>query len=162
MRRLFQIVTGLALIVCLAWAYDKPGYDSIAAAIIALAAFIGLFLEERVSKKKQVDRKLLEDLKTALPSTGSIAFINEFNMAGFSFDPDELSDLYNFIYAWKGAEHEFLDKNLQKKLGNLHRLVSEYVQLIAYNTFPIGNANRQIVTTRMGRRTAGTIPTCSG
>jgi len=44
---LYKIATTLALVITGAWAINMPGYDSISAAVIALAAFIYVFFVER-------------------------------------------------------------------------------------------------------------------
>lgn len=47
---LYKIITTLALIVAVVWAFNKPGYDSIIAAIVALGAFVFVFFVEQKNK----------------------------------------------------------------------------------------------------------------
>ncbi len=91
------------------------------------------------------DKVLFEELLEALPSAGSIQFINENNMAGFSFDPARLNDLYKFAEEWKDAEHEFLDEELEQDRQHLHSLIQQYLYEIAKNTFSVGGGGLQSV-----------------
>lgn len=47
---LYKIVTTLALIVAAVWAFNKPGYDSIIAAIAAFGAFVFVFFVDQKNK----------------------------------------------------------------------------------------------------------------
>ena len=92
-----------------------------------------------------VDRKLFEQFKNVLPSAGSIHFIDEHNMAGFSFPRKMLEDLDRFYYEWNDAEHEFLDNDLELLRRELHKTIGEYLGLIATNTFATDNIERSTV-----------------
>ena len=79
----------------------------------------------------------MKRLLTTLPSQGSISFIKDFNMAGFSFPQKALEHLKEFDWYWGNAEHEFLDSELEEKRKELHDLVGEYLGFMALNTFPL-------------------------
>jgi len=85
------------------------------------------------SNHKEIDGKLFHQFKETLPSNGSIHFIDEQIMAGFSWPRDQLDDLEKFYHEWNDAEHEF------------HDLIGEYLGLIATNTFPANIPDRQTV-----------------
>lgn len=100
---------------------------------------------EPPSNHKEIDIELFNQFKVVLPSNGSIRFIDEQNMAGFSWPRNNLDDLDNFYYQWNDAEHEFLDNELETLRAHLHDLIGEYLGLIATNTFPANDPNRQTV-----------------
>jgi hypothetical protein len=97
------------------------------------------------SNHKEIDEKLFHQLKEVLPSKGSIHFIDEQNMAGFSWPRNKLDDLDKFYYEWNDAEHEFLDNELEQMRVQLHDLIGDYLGLIATNTFPARNPEWQTV-----------------
>lgn len=108
---------------------------------------IGLVLNQHVTAEKAVlaqatismgegDRKLFQMLLDELPSSGSIRFIDQFNMAGFSFPRSALAQLEQFYHTWSDAEHEFVDVALEELRSKLLRLVGHYLGLIAVNVFP--------------------------
>lgn len=92
-----------------------------------------------------LDRNLFEDFKKTLPSNGSIRFIDEQNMAGFSWPLEEIRDLESFYQKWGDAEHEFIDNELEQVRSDLYGLVGDYLAQIATNTFPANNPDRQTV-----------------
>lgn len=98
-----------------------------------------------IDGKKKVDIKLFEELKQVIPSNGSIQFIDEHNMAGFSFQLSKLDDIHNFYYEWSNPEHMFLDEELETKKMILHEYIGEYIDLISENTFPTKTSGWQTV-----------------
>ncbi len=94
---------------------------------------------------RESDKALFEKIKLTLPSKGSISFIDEQNMAGFSWPRDKLKDLDKFYYEWNDAEHEFLDSELEPLRKKLHSLIGDYLSQIAQNTFPASDRDRQTV-----------------
>lgn len=91
------------------------------------------------------DRLLFEKFKSTLPSKGSISFIDEQNMAGFSWPRNSLNQLEVFYHEWDDAEHEFLSNELESLRSKLHRLIGEYLGQIAVNTSPARSPDRQTV-----------------
>ena len=85
---------------------------------------------------RPADKALFEELRKDLPSKGSISFIDEWNMAGFSFARSALDQLDSFDYKWDDAEHEFLDPELETLRKKLHGLVRSYLQFLSLNTWP--------------------------
>ena len=105
-------------------------------------------LTERISAipdYKEADSRLFEEFRKVLPSNGSIHFIDEQNMAGFSWPRKKLHDLDVFYYEWNDAEHEFLDNELESLRHRLHELIGDYLGQIATNTFPAKNSDYQTV-----------------
>jgi len=87
--------------------------------------------QEQILADKAMFQKFLE----TLPSSGSIAFINENNFAGFSFDWRRLDQLRKFDHEWNDAEHEFLNPEMEAKRKELITLVNGYLNFLATNTW---------------------------
>jgi len=87
--------------------------------------------QEQISADKAMFQKFLE----ILPSSGSMAFIDVNNFAGFSFDWRELDPLRRFDHEWNDAEHEFLNPRMEAKGKKLLILVNRYLQNLATNTW---------------------------
>lgn len=98
-----------------------------------------------VAQVKPIDVELFKEFKKVIPSKGSISFIDEQNMAGFSWPRDKLRQLDEFYYEWDDAEHEFLDNELEGLRAKLHNLIGDYLGQIATNTFPANDPKRQTV-----------------
>ncbi len=94
---------------------------------------------------KKADSRLFAEFKEVLPSNGSIGFINEQNMAGFSWPKKKLDDLKDFYYKWNNAEYEFLDSELESLRRCLYELIGDYLEQIATNTFPANDLEYQTV-----------------
>lgn len=142
------------------WALLATVVTVIGTIVIALNNFFGLkdraveylrdrleveTLEEEIRRRKiEKDRELFKEFLEVLPSSGSIDFIDQKNMAGFSFDSEKLDDLRDFYYDWDDAEHEFMDDELEAKRERLHELVADYTSLIAGKTFPTDSGHQTV------------------
>lgn len=121
--------------------------------VVALKSIFGnhgpmnadLAKSDRAEGPTQSDRDLFEEFKASLPSKGSISFIDEQNMAGFSWLRENLKQLEKFYHQWDDAEHEFLSNELESLRSKLHHLIGDYLGQIAVNTFPANNSERQTV-----------------
>lgn len=101
--------------------------------------------EVKANEYRETDAKLFEKLKAELPSKGSISFIDEQNMAGFSWPRSKLNQLEAFYHNWDDAEHEFLDRDMEALRSQLHKLIGDYLGQIAINTSPAHNPEFQTV-----------------
>jgi len=101
--------------------------------------------QAEMTQVKPIDVELFKEFKRVIPSKGSISFIDEQNMAGFSWPRDQLRELEQFYYEWNDAEHEFLDNELEELRVKLHNLIGDYLGQIATNTFPANDTKRQTV-----------------
>lgn len=97
------------------------------------------------AQPRAADTELFERFRTELPTKGSISFINEQNMAGFSWRLSQLDQLRHFYYEWDNVEHEFIDAQMETMRAHLHQLVGDYLEQIATYTFPTHNPDRQTV-----------------
>lgn len=96
---------------------------------------------------RDVDREVYRRLRTMLPSSGgAIAFLREFNFAGFSFEDAVLNDLRSFYYnSLEDPAFEFFDPELEQLRKTLHRAADELLELMATETFPAREVRRQTV-----------------
>ena len=85
--------------------------------------------------KKSADKSLYAKFIETLPSSGSIDFIDKFNMAGCPFKKKELEQLEKFCCEWNDPEHQFLDHELESLRNNLHEVVVEYLNFLVVNTW---------------------------
>ena len=90
------------------------------------------------------DRKTLDELLSILSQTGSIDFLRDQNFAGWSFDWQRLDGI-ECILDRRGAEYEFLDSELEELRQTFVGACQQLLTLLATETFPVGNGNRQAV-----------------
>jgi hypothetical protein len=82
---------------------------------------------------------------TLLTSDGVIGFLDRTNMAGFSFPSVALDPLREFYYSWNTPEREFIIPELEKLRTELWAKINAYYAIIAVQTFPTRNPQRQTV-----------------
>lgn len=93
-------------------------------------------------KKAQVkehDQALYNAMIQLLPSAGVIQFLDQTNMAGWSFEDSKLDPLREFYYEWNRPEQEFINPDLESLRKELWQSVARYLHIIAYDTFPVGS-----------------------
>lgn len=99
-----------------------------------------------VDPAKAHDRELYDKLTTLLSSGGVIGFLDQTNMAGWSFDRKALEPLLEFHHDWNQPEREFINTDLEMLRRQLWAKANEYLKVIAYETFPVpGTVGRQWV-----------------
>ena len=138
-RKIIQLITFIALLIGILWFIYKPDFEPALTCLLTAATLIGLIVEEKYFTTREVDKKLFEELKKTLPSDGSIAFIDQHNMAGWPFQWSQLKDIENFVNNWGDAEHEFLTKKIEVKRKALYEKCKEYLMLLAKESFPTNN-----------------------
>jgi hypothetical protein len=89
---------------------------------------------------KDLDKALLNKVKSMLPANGVIAFVREFNFRG-AFRNDSVDALFRFEIDSKTPDFEFIDPELNGHLDNLKNHIEELCGLIGENTFPTRNPN---------------------
>lgn len=98
------------------------------------------------------DLALYEELTALLRSEGVIGFLDETNMAGFSFRSSALDPLYEFHSGWNRPEREFISPALDEIRSRLWTKAGEYVALIDLETFPAYVQGRQTVPPELEER----------
>lgn len=135
---LLKILTLVGMLASVGWVAQAPGWESIAAACMALGTFIGLDIHmhrkmEKILETRIPDRALFELLKTTLPSGGAIKFIKDVNMA-FPQKENYFKQLVDFVHSWNDPEHEFLDSEIEEKRRKLLEYAKWYLTAIEQNT----------------------------
>lgn len=88
--------------------------------------------------KKEADKALYDKFIKLLPSIGVIRFLDQNNMAGFSFRDEALDPLREFYYEWGSAEHCFLNSDLENIRLKLHEKSDKYLDIISSETWTNG------------------------
>ena len=94
---------------------------------------------QKADPVKEHDKQLFERLSKLLASDGVIGFIDQQNMAGFSFPDDRLDPLREFYYEWKRPEREFITPAIEALQKALWLKTDAYLKIIARETFLTGN-----------------------
>ncbi|NWH07867.1 MAG: hypothetical protein HXY22_04330 [Alphaproteobacteria bacterium] len=84
---------------------------------------------------REHDQKLFDELSQLLSSNGLISFIDQHNMAGFSFADAKLDPLREFYYEWNKPERAFLTPEIEAAKIKLWEKADEYLEVIATETF---------------------------
>jgi len=89
-------------------------------------------LENHSSKDKDLyDRLLIE-----LPSKGSIDFLRNHDFHN-PFHINKFDHLFNFIYEWDNAEHEFINKDIEKTKKTLLDEINQFLDYSGTKTYPL-------------------------
>lgn len=91
-----------------------------------------------------LDKELYEKFIKILPTNGSIDFIKNNNFAGFSFELESLKNIREFRFTFCDAEHEFIDKELEKLRIELLDLIGQFMTIIGLKTFPTSNGRQTV------------------
>ncbi len=133
---IIKYLTLIGMIAAAIWVGNKFSWASLSTLILCLAGYIRI--DVVISRKlNKHDLELFNRLLNALPSDGSIKFIDEFNFAGWSFKSSNLDQLHKFCYEWTTPEFQFLNKKLEKLRAELHKKVVSYLNYHAVNTWVI-------------------------
>lgn len=89
---------------------------------------------------KEHDLKLYDMLLELLPTSGIINFLDQNNMAGFSFLDAKLDPLRTFYYEWNKPDHEFIHPELESIRKQLWQKADDYLEIIATQTFSLGRS----------------------
>ena len=90
---------------------------------------------ERPDKIREHEEELFSQLMELLPSDGVISFIDQTNMAGFSFRNANLDPLREFCSRWNDPEHEFLVLEIETSKKKLFLKAKAYLSLISSEVF---------------------------
>lgn len=121
-------------------------------AVLVLAYFIirgfitkfGSFRYDDHSYKN--DKAIYDTIIRELSFDGIISFLRTNNFAGFSFRLSSLEELDNFYNTYPNdPSFEFLNPRMEELKVNLIEDINEFENLIALNTFPCHQSERQTV-----------------
>ena len=145
----------LTIILLLATGYlvGDFGWKSAIAFTTALFALIAKEVSDYLQQsrdttaKPQVreqDRTLFNKFLELLPSDGAIDFVDKHNMAGFSFDLEEIRPIGIFLHEWDNPEHEFIDVDLQHAKDELMQACRAWSATIGTETFQMNNGRQSV------------------
>lgn len=127
---------------------DKDSLIGVLLVVIALtynlitSYFDRYLLEKQNNLKKksfiEKDNILFDKFLKELPSNGSIEFLRTHSFQN-SFYLEDLRQLLNFQEEWDNAEHEFIDKELEKLKKELLSSIKEFTHSNAMGSYSLGN-----------------------
>ena len=79
------------------------------------------------------DREVVEELKTALPTSGSVRWLRDYDF-GSSFNTKWLEDLHRFNDKSDDPNFEFIDTELEKLRVSLHEKCTKFIQTVGAET----------------------------
>ncbi len=98
---------------------------------LAVATAISVWLWSEVGSHKNEpfphDVELCSKLRSLL--SDNIGFAREHDF-GNSFREDNIGGFITYYDTWKGSDHSFLDRKLDKRLKHLHVLIRNFVELL--------------------------------
>jgi len=97
-----------------------------------------------VAAGRGADGKTLAALIELMATSGCMDWLRGANFAGWSFDWKRLDAVEEFA-SRKGPEHEFIDPDVEKLRKALYAASRQLMSLLATETFPVGNGNRQAI-----------------
>jgi hypothetical protein len=133
-KNILKIFNIIVLMLSFAWLVSYFNWEPFIATIISLSTLVGLEMSDKKSLKMNPDVDLFNRLLKDLPTEGSISFISTHDFHNL-FDIKELDDLKTFVRHWNDAEHEFLNKKLEKKRRKLLLLIDELYENIGSYIF---------------------------
>jgi len=129
-----KLINLLALLLSVAWIMSNPDWEPKITSLTLMATLIGLEYGEERKRLKNPDVQLFKKLIQTLPSNGDIDYIRAEEMAGM-IDSERLKQIKRFYYEWKDAEHEFLNRGLEKKRKQLYKVISDFLMCYFANAF---------------------------
>jgi hypothetical protein len=111
--------------------------------VASLISFLAFEIKEDLSKPNASDVKLFEEFLVTLPSDGDIEYIKDYDMAG-PIERDRLKQLNRFYYDWDNAEHEFIDRKLEKKRKQLFKSITLFFEAYGKYTFSTGDRFQRV------------------
>lgn len=85
----------------------------------------------------ELDRILFKDITTKyFPQNPTISFLRTNNFAGFSFNPDNTDNIYEFEIKCKDPNFIFFNPELEHIKNSILNSVSIFTTLISFETFP--------------------------
>lgn len=88
------------------------------------------------------DRELFDEFLDALPSNGNVKFIDEYDFLFGDFHRHNISQIKDFLETWNDAEHEFVNKKLEKKRQELFGRLKKFLDVLVVATVPVGNGKK--------------------
>jgi hypothetical protein len=95
-------------------------------------------LRPKVDPVREHDAALFERLSQLLASKGVIRFLDQQNMAGFSFVDSALDPLREFYYNWNTPDREFITPEIEAVRKKMWAKVDDYLEVIAMETDSTG------------------------
>lgn len=132
-----KILKAVALILVMAsftWMMKNPDWEPIITFLAMLSMLISLEFSEEKIRTKHPDIELYQKFIQNVPSTGSIQYLRDTDMRR-PIDTTQLRELSRFVNYWDNAEHEFVNKEIEKKKLELLDSCNKFFGFFNLNTF---------------------------
>jgi hypothetical protein len=124
-----KLINLIALLFCVAWVMSNADWEPRITLLTLFAAIVGLEYAEERRRLRDPDIQLYKEFIQTLPSSGDIEYLRTIDLGGL-IDSTRLQQVKRFFYEWKDAEHEFVNRGLERKRKALYAAIDAF--LIAY------------------------------
>jgi hypothetical protein len=132
---IIKLLKLLAIILSAMWVGFDPDWES----VLTLLGFLTTFtIIEVKSSNKQInvsDIKLFHEFIKLLPSNSPTMQLLSNHDFKAPFQWENLASLEQYNLHWNNAEHNFVDKQLEKARNELYKLVSSFLPYLAGNVW---------------------------
>jgi hypothetical protein len=114
----------------------NPNWDPKIAFLTLFSTLVGLEYGEEKKRIRNPDIQLFNEFIKTLPSNGDIEYLRTENMGGW-IDSTKLLQIKRFLYEWNTAEHEFLDRGLEKKRKVIYKSIDDFLNYYGAHAFNV-------------------------
>ncbi len=147
MRKLAKLVLVLALCTAAVWCLKSPGWGPVTTFLTSLAMLIILLIAEARSEARvsetNPDLPLFEAFLRELPYRGIIQHLDDYG-GNATIDVRKLGKLNEFTVLWINAQHEFRDRDLEKKRRRLLAVATEFLDFLYDKTEMSSDVARKV------------------
>lgn len=140
-QAIIKVIALFLLLVFTAWMAREPGWETITAFIGSLLAYLSVEFK-LPSKSKEHDSILFALLLKELPTESNTMQLLAHHDFGGSFPFESINPLDVFIERWQDAEHEFIDKQLNKLRRQLVESIQQFLEKLNLNVYPDESGKR--------------------
>jgi len=140
----FFILFLLFTVLWFLYGYSQDKIDW-TAGLMAIAALAGIFAKKSLSDASDLgktnskhDTKLFEKFLTDLPMQPTIQLLKDHNFEN-SFNKDSIQPLFDFVYDWSNADHEFKNRKIERDRKKLLAQAQDLADKIIEHTTPVGD-----------------------
>lgn len=117
--------------LAVAWFARSPDWEP----AITTLGIVSFFLVSELKDIKNIrtsDKTLLLELINDLPSKGGIDYLRQVDPVGFpsAFNKEQIRDVANFVAKWGNAEHEFINRTMERQRRKLYSTLRELLDYL--------------------------------
>lgn len=140
MGQLVKFISLVGVMISSVWVGASPGWESILALIATFSTFATAEVKDQRKIKSlryhEADLTLFRQfLKLFSSSSGCYTLLDGGDFK--TYDGNHLEPAREFLHAWCDAEHEFIDKRLEKKRKEAYTALENFMGKLVVHTFPV-------------------------